>query len=164
MKPKARPPSKCLSKNVLKMKFMKKSAIETQELIAEEEKNKLIDNEHWYLKPCKSDEEKQNKITVEKSYSIFNSTIFGRLSFQGFNPEIEKIMETNLNGGEKKEEEIISAEDKEFAEYYKNNYHRTTNKKRKNKNNLKNLENTIKKDISLKQLKKKNFIKPNLDD
>ena len=73
-------------------------------------------------------------------------------------------METNLNGGEKKEEEIISAEDKEFAEHYKNNYHRTTNKKRKNKNNLKNLENTIKKDISLKQLKKKNFIKPNLDD
>ena len=166
MKPKARPPSKCLSKNVLKMKFMKKSAIETQELIAEEEKNKLIDNEHWYLKTSKSEEEKQNKITVEKSYSIFNSTIFGRLSFQGFNPEIEKIMEIKLNGGEEKEEvEMISAEDKELAEYYEKNYHRTTNKRRKNKNNNDfDVENALQNGKERKkQLKKNKFIKPNLD-
>ena len=124
------------------MKFMKKSALETQELIAEEEKNKLIDSEHWYLKISKA-EEKQNKIIVEKSYSLFNSEIYGRLSFQGFNPEIEKLMQNKANGSnldvKENNGEIIAEEDKAFAEYYEKNYNRSTYKKRRNhKKNLSN--------------------------
>ena len=167
MKPKARPISKSLSKNVLQMKFMKKSALETQEMIAENEKNKLIDNEHWYLSIEKL-EINQNKINVEKSYSIFNDFTYGRLSFQGFNPEIEKIMQNKQ--GIKAEEEVdeISAEDKELAEYYQKNYNRTTKKrKRDNKNfDLKNAiaNGNLKEKFRKSEEKMRKFIKPNLDD
>lgn len=47
MKPRTRATN--LSKNVLQMKFMKKSALAVQEELAEEEQKRQIDSEHWYL-------------------------------------------------------------------------------------------------------------------
>jgi M-phase phosphoprotein-6 len=176
MKPKSRQVAKSLSKNVLQMKFMKKSALETQEKIAEDEKNKLIDNEHWYL-DMPNLEINQNNITVEKSYTVFNGTSFGRLSFQGFNPDIEKIMLSKLSDSTEPVENEISAEDKDLAEYYEKNYRRN-NKRKKNGNIMMNngnfdfdnavqngnIKDKVDKNILKSQNKKRKFIKPNLDE
>ena len=47
MKPKYKAAN--LSKHVLQMKFMKRSAMQAQVDLAGEEQQKLIDSEHWYL-------------------------------------------------------------------------------------------------------------------
>lgn len=38
-----------LSSHLLKMKFMRKTAVQEQEELAKEEQINLIDDEHWYL-------------------------------------------------------------------------------------------------------------------
>lgn len=38
-----------LSNNLLKMKFMKRTAAAEQEVLALEEQKNLIDDEHWYF-------------------------------------------------------------------------------------------------------------------
>lgn len=48
MKPKSRIVSKSLSKNILQMKFMKRSVLHTEDTLLIK-KDDLIDNEHWYI-------------------------------------------------------------------------------------------------------------------
>ncbi|XP_061532395.1 M-phase phosphoprotein 6 isoform X2 [Phycodurus eques] len=69
-----------LSKNLLRMKFMQRGLdAETKKQLQDDEK-KIISDEHW------------NSIVEERSFVPFEELLFGRMSFRGFNPEVEKLM------------------------------------------------------------------------
>ncbi|XP_069758318.1 M-phase phosphoprotein 6 isoform X3 [Narcine bancroftii] len=96
-----------LSKNLLKMKFMQRSLdTETRQHLEEEEKRMVCD-EHWYL-DLPELKEKENRIIEEKSFVPCEDLLFGRMSFKGFNPEIEKLVAQmySQNESEESEEDI----------------------------------------------------------
>ncbi|KAM9351714.1 M-phase phosphoprotein 6 isoform 3-T3 [Symphorus nematophorus] len=86
-----------LSKNLLRMKFMQRGLdAETKKQLEEDEK-RIISDEHW------------NLIIEEKSFVPCEDLKYGRFSFKGFNPEVEKLMVLmNPKDEEDKEEEDIS--------------------------------------------------------
>ncbi len=73
---------------------MRKTAIEkTKEELEAEERNQPIDDEHWFLDMPDSFKSKStDSVVVEQSCIIFSGIQFGRMSFNGFNPLIEKLM------------------------------------------------------------------------
>ncbi|MED6262301.1 M-phase phosphoprotein 6 [Girardinichthys multiradiatus] len=92
-----------LSKNLLRMKFMQRGLdAETKKQLEEDEK-RIISDEHWYL-DLPELKAKENLIIEEKSLVPCEDLFYGRLSFRGFNPEVEKLMAL-LNPKDKKEEE-----------------------------------------------------------
>ncbi|XP_078066746.1 M-phase phosphoprotein 6 [Mustelus asterias] len=91
-----------LSKNLLKMKFMQRSLdTETKKQLEEEEK-KIISEEHWYL-DLPELKEKESHIIEEKSFVPCEDMLFGRMSFKGFNPEIEKLVAQMYSQNENEE-------------------------------------------------------------
>jgi len=109
-----------LSSNLLKMKFMKKTAAEEQEELAIEEQKHLIDGEHWYYDTEQKTYaiSKIGAVIIEASYTVFENIGFGRFSFNGFNPQIEKI-----NKIDEKEENENDTEinDSDMATYFNQN-------------------------------------------
>ncbi|KAG6940690.1 M-phase phosphoprotein 6, partial [Chelydra serpentina] len=96
-----------LSKNLLRMKFMQRGLdLETKKQLEEEEK-KIISEEHWYL-DLPELKEKESFIIEERSFMPCEDLLYGRMSFKGFNPEIEKLM-IQMNSRYKREE--IEADD-----------------------------------------------------
>uniref|UniRef100_A0A8C0HJY8 M-phase phosphoprotein 6 n=1 Tax=Chelonoidis abingdonii TaxID=106734 RepID=A0A8C0HJY8_CHEAB len=79
---------------------------ETKKQLEEEEK-KIISEEHWYL-DLPELKEKESFIIEERSFMPCEDLLYGRMSFKGFNPEIEKLM-IQMNSRYKKEE--IEADD-----------------------------------------------------
>ncbi|XP_037109668.1 M-phase phosphoprotein 6 [Syngnathus acus] len=80
-----------LSKNVLRMKFMQRGLdAETKKQLQEDEK-RIISDEHWYL-DLPEQRTQENMIVEEKSFVPFEGLLYGRMSFRGFNPEVEKLM------------------------------------------------------------------------
>ncbi|RNA33687.1 M-phase phospho 6 [Brachionus plicatilis] len=121
-----------LSSNVLQMKFMKRTAIERQEELAFEEQQRQIDDEHWYLDIDKEKKVESNvgSVIVESSYSIFDGVGFGRMSFNGFNPQIEKLMKpTDEESKQKSDSDEKEINDEEMAEHFSNSLETTINKK-----------------------------------
>ncbi|NXP82837.1 MPH6 phase, partial [Ramphastos sulfuratus] len=57
----------------------------------EEEEKKIISEEHWYL-DLPDLKEKESYIIEERSFMPCEDLLYGRMSFKGFNPEIEKLM------------------------------------------------------------------------
>ncbi|XP_074864619.1 M-phase phosphoprotein 6 [Carettochelys insculpta] len=111
-----------LSKNLLRMKFMQRGLdSETKKQLKEEEK-KIISEEHWYL-DLPELKEKESLIIEERSFMPCEDLLYGRMSFKGFNPEVEKLM-IQMNSRYKKEEieadEIAEADvsDEEMARRY----------------------------------------------
>ncbi|OWF35620.1 M-phase phosphoprotein 6-like [Mizuhopecten yessoensis] len=109
-----------LSKNVLQMKFMQRSALRIEKELNEEE-NKDIDDEHWVL-DLPATQKLENNYMFEPSLVRIESLQFGRMSFCGFNPEIEKLMKRHntkveLDAAEVKEMELSVQED-EMANRY----------------------------------------------
>ncbi|XP_053556728.1 M-phase phosphoprotein 6 [Bombina bombina] len=97
-----------LSKNLLRMKFMQRSLdAETKKQLEEDEK-KIISDEHWYL-DLPELKEKESFIIEERSFLPCEDFLYGRMSFKGFNPEVEKLM-VQMNSKSTKEE--IVEEDK----------------------------------------------------
>ncbi|XP_025064435.1 M-phase phosphoprotein 6 isoform X3 [Alligator sinensis] len=84
---------------------------ETKKQLEEEEK-KIISEEHWYL-DLPELKEKESFIIEERSFMPCEDLLYGRMSFKGFNPEIEKLM-IQMNSRYKKEE--IEADDKMEAD------------------------------------------------
>ncbi|XP_019361019.1 PREDICTED: M-phase phosphoprotein 6 [Gavialis gangeticus] len=84
---------------------------ETKKQLEEEEK-KIISEEHWYL-DLPELKEKESFIIEERSFMPCEDLLYGRMSFKGFNPEIEKLM-IQMNSRCKKEE--IEADDKMEAD------------------------------------------------
>ncbi|XP_048402721.1 M-phase phosphoprotein 6 [Stegostoma tigrinum] len=111
-----------LSKNLLKMKFMQRSLdTETKKQLEEEEK-KIISDEHWYL-DLPELKEKESHIIEEKSFVPCEEMLFGRMSFKGFNPEIEKLVAQmySQNENEEPDEDVkmeVDVSDVEMARRY----------------------------------------------
>ncbi|XP_006002086.1 M-phase phosphoprotein 6 [Latimeria chalumnae] len=101
-----------LSKNLLRMKFMQRGLDAETKKQLEEEERKIISDEHWYL-DLPELKEKESFIVEEKSFMLCEDLIYGRMSFKGFNPEVEKLM-VRMNS--KSEPEEIEEEDKMDAE------------------------------------------------
>ncbi|KAJ3596334.1 hypothetical protein NHX12_002743 [Muraenolepis orangiensis] len=85
-----------LSKNLLRMKFMQRGLdAETKKQLEEEEK-RIISDEHWYL-DLPELKAKENNIVEEQSFVPCEDLKYGRMSFKGFNPDVEKLMVRMIN-------------------------------------------------------------------
>ncbi|WAR11687.1 MPH6-like protein [Mya arenaria] len=109
------------SKTSLSGNFMKRSALRIEKEKSEEERKLIIDDEHWVLDLPKI-EGKESKYVIESSIARCENLLFGRMSFQGCNPEVEKLMKLHnnqlaLDEAERKENEN-SVNDQEMAERY----------------------------------------------
>ncbi|CAL1594765.1 unnamed protein product [Knipowitschia caucasica] len=80
-----------LSRNVLRMKFMQRGLDAETKKLLEEDERRIISDEHW------------NIILEEKSIVPCEELRYGRFSFRGFNPEVEKLM-VLMNPQEEEEE------------------------------------------------------------
>ncbi|KAG9474924.1 M-phase phosphoprotein 6 [Eleutherodactylus coqui] len=112
-----------LSKNLLRMKFMQRSLDPETKKQLEEEEKKIISDEHWFL-DLPELKEKESFIIEERSFLPCEDFLYGRMSFKGFNPEIEKLM-VQMNSKTKAEEEDLEEEnmdvdvsDEEMARRY----------------------------------------------
>ncbi|XP_041125295.1 M-phase phosphoprotein 6 isoform X1 [Polyodon spathula] len=113
-----------LSKNLLRMKFMQRGLdAETRKQLEEDEK-RIISDEHWYL-DLPELKEKENFIIEERSFLPCEDLLYGRMSFKGFNPEVEKLMTlmNSQNRTEDVEEEEqnktgVDVSDEEMARRY----------------------------------------------
>ncbi|KAM8892825.1 M-phase phosphoprotein 6 isoform 2-T2 [Spinachia spinachia] len=81
-----------LSKNLLRMKFMQRGLDDEMKKQLEEDEKRIISDEHW------------NFVIEEKSFVPCEELKFGRVSFKGFNPEVERLM-LLMNPQEVEEEE-----------------------------------------------------------
>ncbi|XP_054566844.1 M-phase phosphoprotein 6 isoform X2 [Eptesicus fuscus] len=93
---------------------------ETKKQLEEEEK-KIISEEHWYL-DLPELKEKESFIIEEQSFLLCEDLLYGRMSFRGFNPEVEKLMlQMNAkNKAEEVEDETVELDvsDEEMARRY----------------------------------------------
>uniref|UniRef100_A0A8C3WD96 M-phase phosphoprotein 6 n=1 Tax=Catagonus wagneri TaxID=51154 RepID=A0A8C3WD96_9CETA len=109
-----------LSENLLRMKFMHvRPDSETKKQLEMEEK-KIINEEHWYLDFPELKEKESFRIE-EQSFLSWED-LYGRMSFQEFNPETENLMlQTNAkNKAEEAENEKMELDvsDKAMARRY----------------------------------------------
>ncbi|XP_006888865.1 PREDICTED: M-phase phosphoprotein 6-like [Elephantulus edwardii] len=117
----ASPHTPKLSKNLLRMKFMQRGLDSETKKQLEEEEKKIISEEHWYL-DLPELKEKESVIIEEQSFSLCEDLLYGRMSFKGFNPEVEKLM-LQMNS-KNKDEEIedgameLDVSDEEMARRY----------------------------------------------
>ncbi|KAM4833363.1 M-phase phosphoprotein 6 isoform 1-T1 [Thomomys bottae] len=111
-----------LSKNLLRMKFMQRGLDSETKKQLEEEEKKIISEEHWYL-DLPELKEKESFIIEEQSFLSCEDLLYGRMSFRGFNPEVEKLM-LQMNAKNKAEEEEedetveLDVSDEEMARRY----------------------------------------------
>lgn len=102
------------------MKFMKRTKEKVEKQEFQEEGEEYFGNE--LTKRMKKDSE---RFIIEPSYVFCEKLVDGRISFQGMNPEIEKLMEEELKTeqkvNEQKQEADISDEQmtKSFRDYRK---------------------------------------------
>ncbi|MBN3273000.1 MPH6 phase, partial [Polyodon spathula] len=96
---------------------------ETRKQLEEDEK-RIISDEHWYL-DLPELKEKENFIIEERSFLPCEDLLYGRMSFKGFNPEVEKLMTlmNSQNRTEDVEEEEqnktgVDVSDEEMARRY----------------------------------------------
>ncbi|NXI42437.1 MPH6 phase, partial [Galbula dea] len=94
-----------LSKNLLRMKFMQRGLDSQTKKQLEEEEKKIITEEHWYL-DLPDLKEKESFIIEERSFMPCEDLLYGRMSFKGFNPEIEKLMVQMNSKGKEEETEV----------------------------------------------------------
>ncbi|XP_078042671.1 M-phase phosphoprotein 6 [Augochlora pura] len=80
-----------LSKSILDMKFMKRTKEKVEKQQFQEEGEEYFGNE--LTKRMMKDSE---RFLIEPSYIICEQLIDGRVSYQGMNPEIEKLMEQEV--------------------------------------------------------------------
>lgn len=100
-----------LSKNVLSMKFMQRTKRKVEEKEEEEKSAHLLSRESKSddLDPQQNPESKV--YPVEESFVNCEGLVFGRMSFKGMNPEIERLME------EKRKPEAKELEETEVSKY-----------------------------------------------
>nr|XP_040019494.1 M-phase phosphoprotein 6 [Gasterosteus aculeatus aculeatus] len=114
-----------LSKNLLRMKFMQRGLDDEMKKQLEEDEKRIISDEHWYL-DLPELKAKENFIIEEKSFVPCEGLKFGRISFKGFNPEVERLMllmNPQVDEEEEEEEEETSrmpadVTDEEMARRY----------------------------------------------
>ncbi|EPQ07447.1 M-phase phosphoprotein 6 [Myotis brandtii] len=92
---------------------------ETKKQVEEEEK-KIISEEHWYL-GLPEFKEKESFIIEEQSFLFCEDLLYGRMSYRGFNPEIEKlVLQVNAKNKAEVEDETVELDvsDEEMARRY----------------------------------------------
>ncbi|KAL2718343.1 M-phase phosphoprotein 6 [Vespula squamosa] len=98
-----------LSKSILQMKFMKRTKEKVEKQMIEKEGEEYFSGQL----PIQMKNESE-KFIIEPSYVFCEKLIDGRLSFQGMNPELEKLLEIeNIDKQmelEKKQEKDITDE------------------------------------------------------
>ncbi|XP_071973369.1 M-phase phosphoprotein 6 [Engystomops pustulosus] len=154
-----------LSKNLLRMKFMQRSLDPETKKQLEEEEKKIISDEHWFL-DLPELKEKENFIIEERSFLPCEDFLYGRMSFKGFNPEIEKLM-VQMNSKSKEEDEDleegkmdVDVSDEEMARRYESLVG-TIKKKFTKKRDRKAIQEDDDENSNIKSSKvKKGFIKP----
>ena len=117
---------KKLSKNVLEMKFMKRTKEKTEIEDENEERQAMFANSITAAMKHQG-----SRFITEPSYVNIENLTFGRLAFNGMNPEIEKMAEDDRVQKEEVESERREKDiqDEEMMEYYHNNVANTVNKK-----------------------------------
>ncbi|KAK2545683.1 M-phase phosphoprotein 6 [Columba livia] len=156
-----------LSKNLLRMKFMQRGLDSQTKKQLEEEEKKIISEEHWYL-DLPDLKEKESFIIEERSFMPCEDLLYGRMSFKGFNPEIEKLM-VQMNS-KCKEEEIeeddkmeADVSDEEMARRYETLVG-TIGKKFLRKRDQRVLQDEVEEDVNSNTIPskkaKKKFLKP----
>ncbi|XP_054889567.1 M-phase phosphoprotein 6 [Poeciliopsis prolifica] len=154
-----------LSKNLLRMKFMQRGLdAETKKQLEEDEK-RIISDEHWYL-DLPELKAKENLIIEEKSLVPCEDLIYGRMSFKGFNPEVEKLM-VLLNPKDEKEEEEedmgcmqTDITDEDMALRYESLVGTMKKKFAKKRERAAMDEDEVNQNVVVKNSKKKAFLKP----
>ncbi|CAL7934988.1 unnamed protein product [Xylocopa violacea] len=140
-----------LSKSILEMKFMKRTKEKVEKQQFQEEGEEYFGNE--LTKRMKQESE---RFIIEPSYVFCEKLIDGRVSFQGMNPEIEKLMEEEQNNEcvkvKAKEEADISEE--QMAENWKN-YRKMVKAEHKNERSFRKHNNSHE-----PRPKKPKFLKP----
>ncbi|XP_043084099.1 M-phase phosphoprotein 6 [Puntigrus tetrazona] len=92
-----------LSKNLLRMKFMQRGLDAEAKKQLDEEEKRIISDEHWFL-DLPEFKAKENYIIEERSYAPCEDLVYGRMSFRGFNPGVEKLM-LLMNASKEEEDE-----------------------------------------------------------
>ncbi|XP_034282422.1 M-phase phosphoprotein 6 [Pantherophis guttatus] len=112
-----------LSKNLLRMKFMQRGLDSETKKQLEEEEKKIISEEHWFLDRPEL-KQKESLVIEERSFAMCEDLLYGRMSFKGFNPEVEKLM-VQMNSkyktediGEEKNVKETDVSDEEMARRY----------------------------------------------
>uniref|UniRef100_A0A8C9MVJ3 M-phase phosphoprotein 6 n=1 Tax=Serinus canaria TaxID=9135 RepID=A0A8C9MVJ3_SERCA len=102
----------CLAFFHFQRQFMQRGLDSQTKKQLEEEEKKIISEEHWYL-DVPDLKEKESCIIEERSFLRCEDLVYGRMSFKGFNPEIEKLM---IQMNSKCKEEKIEEDDKMEAD------------------------------------------------
>ncbi|XP_057291180.1 M-phase phosphoprotein 6-like isoform X2 [Hydractinia symbiolongicarpus] len=163
---------KNLSKNVLQMKFMQRG-IEQQNVKAYEGlKQSQIKQSHWVMGGVEN-QVKQLPYEFDTSQIYCEELLpIGRMSFLGYNPQVEKIHQMILREARKKSksnEDEDELSDEEMAHRYENligTVAKKFEKKSKRKTARKNVSSNSESDEDLKQLRKRakrGFLKPKVD-
>ncbi|CAD5117415.1 DgyrCDS6186 [Dimorphilus gyrociliatus] len=125
----------------------------------------LIDDEHWVLDLPDLLERNSRYVIKDSMLSCDVLSSYGRMSFKGFNPEIERLR----NESETQEvEEQYDSEDVEFAESMtslssnlKKKFEKTRRRKKKEETvSNENSDNNTNSPQVVKKKKKKKFLKP----
>ncbi|XP_036048708.1 M-phase phosphoprotein 6-like [Onychomys torridus] len=110
-----------LSKNLLRMKFMQRVLDSETKKQLEEEEKKMMNDEHWYL-DLPEFKEKESFIIEKQSFLLCEDLLYGRTSFRGFSPDIEKLMlqinSKNKAAAEEEETVEVDVSDEEMARRY----------------------------------------------
>ncbi|XP_066524678.1 M-phase phosphoprotein 6 [Hoplias malabaricus] len=158
-----------LSKNLLRMKFMQRGLDAEVKKQLEEEEKRIISDEHWYL-DLPELKAKESHIIEESSYIPCEDLVYGRMSFMGFNPEVEKLMvlmnSPKENDEEDREEEDVTrmdtdVTDEEMARRYGSLVESMKRRfaKKRECSSLKDNEEDVNHNIAPSQ-PKKTFLKP----
>lgn len=108
-----------LSKNLMQMKFMQKTVDKTQNNFDEHHNKSLLDQQN-----NESLRKEGQKYVVDNSYLYCERLIFGRMSFKGMNPEIEKLMQELDDNSDKsgdkchKNDDSVDVSDEEMTNRY----------------------------------------------
>ncbi|XP_077983020.1 M-phase phosphoprotein 6-like [Glandiceps talaboti] len=141
------------------MKFMQRNQdhknIEHED---EDHHRRKVDDTHWVL-DLPEVHAKQNLFVMEPSYVVCEDLKFGRLSFKGFNPHIEKLMqsfetEQELAQAEEREKQI-AVSDEEMVERYDTLVGTIGKKFSKKKRHSQTDE-----EVKTKKKKRRGFLKP----
>ncbi|XP_033625461.1 M-phase phosphoprotein 6-like [Asterias rubens] len=110
-----------LSKHLMQMKFMQRSQENDIQKEIEEEERRRVDETHWVL-DLPEIIAKESKYEVESSHAVCKDLKFGRMSFKGMNPTIEKIMQSlvaeELEKKSEQKEREMTVSDEEMARRY----------------------------------------------
>lgn len=111
----------CVRESLSCVEFMQRGLDSETKKQLEEEEKKIISEEHWYL-DLPELKEKESFIIEEQSFLLCEDLLYGRMSFRGFNPEVEKLMlQMNAkNKAEEVEDETVELDvsDEEMARRY----------------------------------------------